>query len=144
MPPRCQQCVGQGPVVGQEEQPLRVLVQPPHGEEVFPPQVLGQQVQHRFLLGVLGGGDDPRRLVQHEVDVFLREDRLAVHRHQAPLFHFILRAFGQAVLHPHPAGLDEGLGLLARPLPRGGQQLVQSFHVFHTPVDNFVGSLPVF
>ena len=34
--------MGQGPVVGQEEQPLRVLVQPPHGEEVFPPQVLGQ------------------------------------------------------------------------------------------------------
>ena len=43
--------MGQAAVVGQKQQSLRILIQPSHREEVLPPQLRRQQIQHRLSPG---------------------------------------------------------------------------------------------
>ena len=66
MPPGRGQCVAHRAVVGQQEQTLGVLVQPPDRKQ-SPPLGGGQEVEHGFLRGILGRGDDAARLVEHHI-----------------------------------------------------------------------------
>lgn len=134
MPPRRQKGVGQRSVIGEQEQPLGVLVQPPHGKQRPPPQMLGQQVQHRPLPGVLGGGDHPGGLVEHHINPLLRGNGPAIHCDGGAFGHLVLRSLGPGAPYLDPARLDQRLGLFPGPLARGRQQLVQPLHGLSPPV----------
>ena len=113
--------MGQVPVVRQQEQALSILVQPPHGEDFPPPELLRQKVQHRFLPGVLRCGEHPGGLVEHDVGVGLEGQRRPVHRYGAGgAVHLLLAAPGGTAVHRHPALPDELLGLPPGPAARGG------------------------
>ena len=118
--------MAQGSVVGEEEQALGVLVQPPHGKQAPAAQVLRQQIQHRFLVPVLGGGQQPRRLVEHQIHKGCAVHLPAVHGQPNPLrVKLVLRAGRRAAVRQHPALPDQVLHLPPGPVPGGGQQLVQ-------------------
>lgn len=53
-----EQGVAEGTVISEEQEPLGILVQPPHREEPPAAQVLRQQVQHCLLPPVLCGGQE--------------------------------------------------------------------------------------
>ena len=122
--------MGQGPVIGQQQQALRVLVQPPHRRQAPPPQLPGQQVQHRLLAAVLGGGQHPGGLVQHHIGEPLRLHRLAVHGDGGRLrVHLLLRRPGGLSVHPHPALAHQLLYLPPGPPSGSGQDFVQPLHI---------------
>lgn len=123
-----EQRVPQRAVVREEEQPLGVLVQTPHREQAPAAQMLRKQVQHRPLVPVLRGGQQARRLVEHEVDEGGAVHPLAVHRQlgllRVPL---LLRTERGMAAGQDPALPDQVLDLLPGPAPRGGQQLIKTF-----------------
>ena len=73
--------MGEVPVVGDEQQPGGVLIQAARGEQPPPLQVRGQQVQHRGGVLVLCGGEHPRGLVHHNVEVLPVGHLPPVHSH---------------------------------------------------------------
>ena len=73
--------MGQLPVVGDEQQAGGILVQAAGGEKPPAAQALREQVQHGFLAAVLCGGEDSRRLVQHDGEEFLVADFLPLGCH---------------------------------------------------------------
>ena len=67
------------PVIGQEEQPLAVVVEPAHRVKTGP--FLGQQITHGATIrGVAPGTEITPRLVQGDVEFAFGLDRRAVHR----------------------------------------------------------------
>ena len=73
---RREQIVGKLTVVGQQEQPLRVLIEPPDRKEPHFPVLRGQKVQHRFTAPVLGCRQNACRLMQHDVGITPVAERL--------------------------------------------------------------------
>ena len=110
--PGGEQTVGQGAVVGEQQQALGVLVQPPRGKEPHPAQMLRQQLQHRGLPGILRGGHQAGGLVEHQVHLLLPADALPVHREDGGGIRLVLRCAGSHPVHRHPARPDQLPGLL--------------------------------
>ena len=125
MTPGGQQIVGQAPLIGQQQQSLRILIQPAHRKEPLPAQVLRQQIQHGPAPAVLGGGEVTRRFIQHDPGVPPVPQRLAIDGDLRGLRVCLLlcRPGGDAV-HQHPALPNQVFGLPPGPLPRGGDHLV--------------------
>ena len=132
-----QEPVTQRTVVGEEEEPFRILVQPPHREKPHPSQMGGQQIQHRGLLGVLGGREHPAGLVEHQVAIPLPVHGLAIHPqlHRFPV-EFILWTRHHGAIRRHPPGLHQVLHLPPGPASGAGEDLIQPFqcHLLYPPL----------
>jgi len=126
--PGGQQAVGQGAVIGEQEQALGVLVQPSRREEPHPAQMLGQQLQHGGLAGVLRRGHQPRRLVEHQVNQPLPGNRFAVHLKAGRGVVFPVRRLGRHAVHGHPAGPHQLPRLFSGPPACIGQNFIQPLH----------------
>ena len=123
-----EQRVPQRTVISEQEQPLGVLVQPPHRKQAPAAQVLRQKIQHRPLIPVLRGGQQTRRLMEHEIDEGGAVHPLTIHRQfSLRWFPFLLRTEHRTAIDQDPALPDQVLDLLPGPAPGGGQQLIQTF-----------------
>ena len=71
--------MSQRAVVGQEQQPFRVLVKSPHGKQS--PRRFFYEIKHGLLLFVFRGRNNALRLVEHEIGVFFILAEPAVHCH---------------------------------------------------------------
>ena len=121
--------MGQIPVVGDEQQAGGILVQPASGEKPPAAQVLREQVQHGLLAAVLRGGEHPRRLIHHNIQVLLPKDRVPPHCHRlAGRVHLGGRVPHGDTIHGHCSRADEAPHLLAGALPLGRQKFIQPFH----------------
>ena len=120
--------MGQGAVVGEQQQTLGVLVQTAHGEEAGFLQVRRQEGEDGGVPGVLGGGDHPRRLVEHEIGIAVRSQGTAVQSEQRLRRDLVLRPVGALSVYQDPSAFDQSLGLLPGPAACGGQQFIQTFH----------------
>ncbi|OEG06286.1 hypothetical protein BFG06_19090 [Aeromonas caviae] len=101
---RPQDLVHQIPVVGEEDEPLGVLVQAPYGEDAG---AVVDEVDDVVLLPRLRGADDAHRLVEGDEDQAVglaRLDHLTVDLDQIPGKHLIP--------HPGPLAVDEDVALL--------------------------------
>ncbi len=101
---RPQDLVHQIPVVGEEDEPLGVLVEAADGEDAG---TVVDEVDDVVLLPRLRGTDDAHRLVEGDEDQAVRLprlDHLAVHLDQIPGKHLIP--------HPGPLAVDEDVALL--------------------------------
>jgi len=65
-------------VVREQEQPLRILVEPPDRGQGTAAQLRREQVEHRLLPPVLRRGQDARGLVEHDVGELFIAQRLAI------------------------------------------------------------------
>jgi hypothetical protein len=125
---RVGQLVSQLAVIGQQQQPFAVLVQPTDGKEALghlnqleTRRVFGARVLARKVAG---------RFVQHDIAVTFRDDRPTVHADVGPdrvglgpqLSH-------DATVHRHPAGRNQFFARPARTKARLGEDLLQT--LFH-------------
>jgi hypothetical protein len=123
-----QQAFGEGPVVGEQQQPFRVVVEAAHRVDVLPH--LGHQVEDRRPpFRVLAGRHVAPRLVQQDVAVARRDaNPLAV---DADVVLAGMRASAEfqdgGAVHRHPALRDECLGGAPRCDARGREDLLKPF-----------------
>ena len=76
--PRMGQVKGQGPVVGDNQQPFAVLVKPPHGIKPF--AAIREVIKEGFpSMGILTGAEHSDRFVEHVIKFRLREDAMTVY-----------------------------------------------------------------
>ena len=118
--PGVQQLLGQGPVIGEQQQPLGILIQPSHGEHS--PAAVRHQFRRRFAAPLVGeGGDVPSGLVQHQIHrLRCRSHRPSVHQQGIPLRVAALPQSGHPAVEGHtplpqqflcrPAGGDTAAG----------------------------------
>jgi hypothetical protein len=119
---------GEVAVVGQNHQPFGEEVEPPHRVDPLVDPAAQQRQHRRAPFGVLGGGDETRRLVEEHVAKPLR---------QTQSFAVDLDRVGPGVgpvaeLRPpavdrHPALADHLLGFAPRADPRPCDELLHSF-----------------
>ena len=127
--------MGKISVVGQEQQPARVLVETPDREKPQPPQLRRQQIQHRPLAPVLRGRDHAHRLIQHIIMETPVADPLPVQRDcgergvELPLGMRLRRS-----VHADAAGADDLAKLLAGSDALVGQHLVQTHQRHGAPL----------
>ena len=123
--------MGQGAVVGEEQEPLGVLIQAAHRRKAPAPQLRGQQVQHGFLPAVPGGGENAGRLVEHQIGKAAVRQGFAVHPNVCGGgVYFHICGGGRLTIHLHTALAHQVLYLPPGPAARGGEEFIQSFHVF--------------
>ena len=105
---------GEAAVVGEKQEPFRVDVEPPHGDDAR--QFGGQRVEDRGpSLGVAGRRDQPAGLVEEEEPRALAGgERLAVHAHIVRVGDVIGGARQRLAVHGHAPRLDPGLRLAPR------------------------------
>ena len=130
--------MGQRPIVGEQQQSGGVLIQPPHRKQPSLLQLGREQVQHRGLIFVLGGGEQPRRLVEHHIDKGGAVHLRPVHRKaNGGGVRFLLRLLDSPPVRQHPALPDQLLHFLPAPPPGGAEQLVDALHalspIIHIP-----------
>ena len=114
--------------IGEQEQPLGVLVQPPPMETAPAAADAGAAGPAPSAPGVLGGGAPPGGLVEHHINPLLRGNGPAIHCDGGvPSATLSSGPLGRAP-YLDPACLDQRLGLFPGPLARGRQQLVQPLH----------------
>jgi hypothetical protein len=113
-------------VVGQQDQPLRVLVEPPDRED---PLGVIDEVDDVAGDVALGGARDPDRLVERDVDrprlLARAADALAVEAHVVAVLDLGPERGGHAVDGDAALG-DEGVGFATRARPALAQVLVQT------------------
>ena len=121
--------MGQFSVVGQQQQALRVLVQPPHRSKADTAQLRRQKVQDRGLLSVLGGGEDAGGLMQHNIGEAVKRDGLTGYGDDCHgRVQLVLGGGGQPAINTHQALPHQRFHLPAGPLPSARQQLVETLH----------------
>ena len=78
---RVHKLLGEGAVVGQDEESLGKIIQAADGVEAQPAKLLRNKIKDGFAsLGIGGSGDHLHGLVQHKIDMLLSvPERLAVH-----------------------------------------------------------------
>ena len=116
VPAGSQQRMGQRAVVGEQQQPGRILVQPAHGQHAPPQKRRRNQVHHRLRTPVACGGEHAGGLMKHIVLQGAIAHGLAREGHLVALLHL-----GGRVAHDHPVDLGQPVahgahGLAARPL----------------------------
>ena len=132
--------MGQGAVAGQQEQALRVHVQPPHRPHPFP--AIPDQVRHSGPALLIGqGGHHPSGLVQHQHLVVPPP----AHRHavQGNLVPVRVRPFPQdsgPAVHCDPALLYVGFRPAAGAHSRRGEDLLQT--IFHRALPFYSLTVP--
>ena len=105
MPPRREEAVRQLPVVCQQKQSLRVLVETPDRRKIAPCS-RGKKIQHRPLTRILRRADHTGRLIHHVIFHGMPDDRLPL------IFHAILRSdrgvglFHRNAIHKNSTGPD--------------------------------------
>ena len=114
-------------VVGQKQQALRVLIEPPDGEKAYFPVLRREQVEHRFFAPVLGRRQHASGLVEHHIGVLAVKKLFSVYADASrERVAFVLRARGDASVDEHAPFAHKRLDLAARVAPRGGDDLVES------------------
>jgi hypothetical protein len=113
-------------VVGEEEQSFAGLVQPAHGGEKRKRRA-GETAEDGESALVIGGrGDEPARLVQHDVNGLLGGDRRSVDFEARALpVHAVLGFAHDVAVDAHGPGLDELPGLAAGAETQFGQRAGQ-------------------
>ena len=117
--------MGQRAVVGEQQQPGRILVQPAHGQHAPPQKRRRNQVHHRLRTPVTCGGEHAGGLMKHIVLQGAVAHGLAREGHLVALLHL-----GGRVAHDHPVDLGQPVahgahGLAARALAALGQVFIQ-------------------
>ena len=97
---------GQLPVVGDNQEPLTLLVQPSHMVDAGP--VVGQKSENRGAVPlVFGGAKHALRFEEHRVDNFLRANDLAAYLDHIPWGDQRSKSFDGAAVDFDPALLNE-------------------------------------
>jgi hypothetical protein len=123
--------VGEFPVVGHEEQPLRVAVEPAHVRQ--PGELVGQHVvDGRPSVRVAARGEHPGRFVERDPARGLRGHELAVQLHPVALrIDARSELDHHLAVHLHAPLLHEALRLATRRLPRLGEVLLDADALAH-------------
>ncbi len=131
-------------VVGDQQRALGVPVQSADGEDAGG-DALQKAADGGPTLRVLQGGDDARRLVQHVPGHLVRRhNQFAVQGDQVVGFDLGAKRRGRLVIHRHPTGGDEFLGMASRgdagssqvtlqPFSHGALALFSLRHVYRGP-----------
>ena len=114
-------------VIGEEQQPFRILVQTPHRGDVGSIYT-SEQIQHRPIPGILCGGNHPLGLVEHVVAKTGVSHHLPVQADQVFLRNLLFRFFTHRTVHHDLSPADIFFHLASSPCPRVRQQLVQPDH----------------
>ena len=124
---RREQVVRERAVVGQKQQPLRVLVEPPDGKQADLSILGRKQVEYRLPASVFGRREHARGLVEHHIRVLAVEKLFAVHADaRGQGIALVLRTGRDAPVDEHATLAHEGLDLAARIAPGRGDDLVES------------------
>ena len=116
-------------VVGEQQQPLGGLVQPPHRLQVKAPPLLRQQFHDGFFRAVFRGGDIPRRFIQHGDHPALSAKHFPVQGDGAQRRVNFPGAVGLRLsVHGDTPGLQNGFYLAAGARAAAAQEFVQTFH----------------
>ena len=116
---RGKQPMGQFSVIRNKQKPLRVLIQPAHGEKLSLQQgiikgslLLPHQLKHCFVMVVLRGGYAACRLVQHEVNMSGIGNTFSVYTDLIGIFlYFHLRTFDREAVYRNLPFSDKRLYL---------------------------------
>ena len=126
---RTEDAVRKVAVVRQQQQALRLLVQPPHRRHAELPVSLRDQLHHRPVARIVRRGHVARRLVQHQQDFPVFFDRRAVHRNgTCRLVKFFRFLTDDCTVHGHAPRADEAFQLLAGGDARLREDLVEPLH----------------
>ena len=121
--------MGQRAIIGQQQQPLAVLVQTAHRKQPPPTQLRRQQIQYGFLTGILSGRENAGGLVEHYIGKFPDIRLLSVHQHpRKGGVQLLLRSGGWNSVHQHAPFFHQLPDLPARPAACRCQQFIQSLH----------------
>ena len=118
------------PVVGKEDQPFALLVEPPGGEE--PHRRIGPDEIDRLLfrVRVMVGADVAARFMEHDVEAdFRRADRCAVQRDLVAGSDARARFQDGTAVDGDPAGLDQFARGAAGGRTGGAEKFNQAFAV---------------
>ena len=124
--PRMHEVMGELTVVGEQQQPARVGVEPAHRKH---PRAGRQELGDRAaLLGIVQRADHADRLVEHEVaERGARRQRTPAHGDAiAVRLHLGARLGDHAAVHLHRAFLDQRVALAPRAEPALRQELVEA------------------
>jgi hypothetical protein len=120
-----QQSVCSRAVIGEQQRPFGIPIQPPYRED--PHRNLPEKLRHRGAsFGIGERGHNPGRLVQKVPGGRLRRGhQRAVHRHQIARLDFGAQLGDALVVDLHPPRGDEPLGVSSGGHARPGQELLQ-------------------
>ncbi len=140
---RMHKLLGEGAVVGQDEESFGKIIQAADGVEAQPPILLRNKIKDGFAsLGIGGSGDHLHGLVQHEIDMFLSvPERFAVHsdRVTGADAH---AGFGRGAIDADTSLGDEFVRLAAGADAGLGNDLIETesfFHISLPPISPYGG-----
>ena len=123
--------VGTGTIVGKEQQPLRIQIQPPHRPDPVA-TALHQFRRRPSPFFIRKGRYKTSRLMEHEPDPLCFPcQHLSIHCHPVSIRIHLVPYPGGNSIYSHPAGLYVFLRHPPGAYPGGRQKLLQS--LFHTP-----------
>jgi hypothetical protein len=129
------QVVGGLSVIGEQEQPFGVLVQPSHRKRLKQGVFRLQELNHGLRDPVRRGGNHSGGLVHHQVDKFPVLDVQAVHFDAVLLrVHVHPRVFGHFAVDGHSPLFDQFPDLLPRPDTHPSEQFVEAQPLFRHPL----------
>lgn len=111
------------PVVGQQQQPGGILVQPSHGK--YPLRKV-YEVEYDFLAGMAAAGDIPPWFIQGDIDFFIAErNRFAPDGHGVYMRVYLAAQFRYLdTVYVHLTGLDILFTFAAGAYPGGRQKFL--------------------
>jgi len=116
------------PVVGQQDEPLRVVVEAAHRVDALADSLPDEVEYRRTSLGILRRRDDADRLVQQDVsELFRRSQALAVDLDGRIHRIGLVAERGGPTVDGHAAVSDQPLGLPSGAHARPGDQLLEAF-----------------
>lgn len=146
---RMHKLLGEGAVVGQDEESFGKIIQAADGVEAQPPILLRNKIKDGFAsLGIGGSGDHLHGLVQHEIDMLLSvPERFAVHSDRV-VGADAHAGFGRGAIDADTSLSDEFVRLAAGTDAGLGNNLIETESFFHSllppiphMVDNGTGSV---
>ena len=114
-------------VIGEDEKPLALPVEPPHRKEAVLSQLFGEEITHHWIVGVLYGADIPLRLVEKDIFLLLRKDRLSVKGHRHLSGHPVGRKEHHLSVDPHSPSGDELLHSPAGARSSHGEEAIEPY-----------------
>ena len=113
-------------VVGEEQQPQRILVEPPHRIDALLAGAL-HQIHHRLVgVGIFERSDIALGLVEHQIDLLFPLDAAVVELHLVGRLHLRSQFGHDHAVDRNQSGLDIVVGLAARAESRLGDETVQA------------------
>lgn len=129
---RMHKLLGEGAVVGQNEESFRKIVQAADRVEAQSAKLLRDKIKDGFAsLGIRGSGDHLHGLVQHKIDMLLSvPERFAVHRNRV-VGADAHAGFGRSAIDADTSLGDEFIRFAARADAGLGNNLIETESFFH-------------